>query len=180
MPKGVYPRRPRTAKPVKRAAAAKPAAPAKPVAPARPTTNKWEFIESDPTLVRLNAERKEMYSRRDDLKREISAAFRKIRQYEDAINVLEDKVVEYQDCDESEETIVHKITGHYAECFASSFSNICEDMRQQSIAKCREIAEKSAEVEALTAKADANWELAKAQHQAAEKDWNALISEVAK
>ena len=123
MPKGVYPRR-RSAKPAK---PAKPAAQPKPVVP--PNVTKWEYMDADPEIKRLDLERKEMYSKRDDFKQAVSAAFRKLQNYENAINVLSEKVYEYQACDESEEKVVLNITGHHAECWASGFSEVMDDLR---------------------------------------------------
>jgi hypothetical protein len=167
MPKGVYPRR-KVGRPAK--AAPKP----EPKVDPRASLSFSDYIDSDPEVVRLNKERKGYYERRDELKRDITRALDKIQQYENAINVLEDKVIEFQDCDEDEEMVVHKITGHYAECFAHGFGSVCSDLRDLTIAKSAEIANKGAEVTLLTKQADENWTETMAHRERARNEWQAL------
>lgn len=173
MPKGVYPRR-RSAKPAKSAKPAAQPKPATPVTPAVPTgVTKWEYMDADPEIKRLDLERKEMYSKRDDLKQAVSAAFRKLQNYENAINVLSEKVYEYQACDESEEKVVLNITGHHAECWASGFSEVMDDLRALSIACSKDIVARTAEAEDLQKQADANWEVTKARRAVLGNQWDA-------
>jgi hypothetical protein len=167
MPKGVYPRR-KVGRPAKAAPMPEPK-----VDP-RASWSLCEYIDSDPEVIRLNEERKAYYEHRDELKRDITKALHKIRQYEDAINVLEDKVIEYQDCDEDEEKVVHKITGHYAECFAHGFGSVCSDLRDLTIAKSAEVGSKGAEVTLLTKQADENWTETMAHRERARSEWKAL------
>lgn len=166
MPKGVYPRR-KVGRPAK--AAVKP----EPKVDPRASLSLYDYIDSDPEVVRLNEERKGYYERRDELKRDVTRALDKIQQYENAINVLEDKVIEYQDCDEDEEKVVHKITGHYAECFAQGFGSVCSDLRDLTIAKSAEIGNKGAEITLLTKQADENWTETIAHRERARNEWQA-------
>lgn len=171
MPKGVYPRR-RSAKPAKPAKpAAKPAAPTIPVVPTGVT--KWEYMDADAEIKRLDEERKQMYAKRDDLKQAVSAAFRKLQNYENAINVLGEKVCAYQDCNDSEEAVVRDITGHWAECWASGFSEVMDDLRALSIACSKDIVAKTAEAETAQQQADANWEVTKARRAILAHQWDA-------
>ena len=168
MPKGVYPRR-KLGRPAK--AAAKPAAPAKPVVPAG--MSKWEYIDADTEIIRLNAERKEFYTKRDDLKSDVSKALRKLQTYENAINVLYDKVSSYQCSDESEDKAVHEITGHYAECWASGFSDVMDELRGLSLKRSKEAFTKSEEAEEMDRRAEANWEATKALRAKLGDQWDA-------
>jgi hypothetical protein len=167
MPKGVYLRR-KVGRPAK--AAPKP----EPKVDPRADLSLSDFIDSDPDVVRLNEERKAYYEHRDELKRDIRKALNMIRHYEDAINVLEDKVIEYQDCDEEEEKVVYKVTGHYAECFAHGFGSVCSDLRDLTIAKSAEVGNKGAEVTRLTKQADDNWTETMAHRERARNEWKAL------
>lgn len=171
MPKGVYPRR-RSAKPAK--PAAKPAKPATPITPVIPTgVTKWEYMDADPEIKRLDVERKQLFTKRDDLKQAVSAAFRKLQNYENAINVLGEKVCAYQDSTDSEEAVVRDITGHWAECWASGFSEVMDDLRALSIACSKDIVARTAEAEDLQKQADANWEVTKARRAVLGDQWDA-------
>lgn len=173
MPKGVYPRR-RSAKPAKPAKPAAKSPAAKPVTPVVPTgVTRWEYMDADSEIKRLDLERKEMYSKRDDLKQAVSAAFRKLQNYENAINVLSEKVYEYEACDESEEKVVLNITGHHAECWASGFSEVMDGLRALSIACSKDIVARTAEAEDLEKQADANWEVTKARRAVLGDQWDA-------
>ena len=167
MPKGVYPRR-KVGRPAK--AAVKP----EPKVDPRASLSLYDYIDSDPEVVRLNEERKGYYEHRDELKRDITRALDKIQQYENAINVLEDKVIEFQDSDYEQDKAVHKITGYHAELFAQGFSSVCSDLRDLTIAKSAEIASKGAEVTLLTKQADENWTETMAHRERARNDWKAL------
>ena len=167
MPKGVYPRR-KVGRPAK--AAVKP----EPKVDPRASLSVCEYIDSDPEVVRLNEERKGYYERRDELKRDITRALDKIQQYENAINVLEDKVIEFQDSDYEQDKAVHKITGYHAELFAQGFSSVCSDLRDLTIAKSAEVASKGAEVTLLTKQADENWTETMAHRERARTEWKAL------
>lgn len=175
MPKGVYPRR-RSAKPAKPAAkstAAKSTA-AKPTIPVVPAgVTKWEYMDADSEIKRLDVERKQIFAKRDDLKQAVSAAFRKLQNYENAINVLGEKVCAYQDCNDSEEAVVRDITGHWAECWASGFSEVMDDLRALSIACSKDIVARTAEAEDLQKQADANWEVTKARRAVLGDQWDA-------
>jgi hypothetical protein len=172
MPKGVYPRR-RSAKPAKPAAkpAAKSPAPAPQLVP--PNVTKWEYMDADPEIKRLDVERKQLFTKRDDLKQAVSAAFRKLQNYENAINVLGEKVCAYQDSTDSEEAVVRDITGHWAECWASGFSEVMDDLRALSIACSKDIVARTAEAEDLQKRADANWEVTKARRAVLGDQWDA-------
>ena len=173
MPKGVYPRRrsAKPAKPAKPAVQPKPAKPTTPVIPAGVT--KWEYMDADAEIKRLDVERKQMYAKRDELKQAVSAAFRKLQNYENAINVLSEKVCAYQDCNDSEEAVVRDITGHWAECWASGFSEVMDDLRALSIACSKDIVARTAEAEELQKQADANWEVTKARRTVLGDQWDA-------
>lgn len=168
MPRGVYPRR-KPGRPAK--AAVKPAAPAKSVVPVG--MSKWEYIDADTEIIRLNAERKELYAKRDDLKSDVSKVLRKLQTYENAINVLADKVTSYQCSDESEDKAVHEITGHYAECWASGFSDVMEELRGLSLKCSKEAFTKSEEAEEMERTAEANWEATRTRRAKLGDQWDA-------
>ena len=171
MPKGVYPRR-KVGRPAK---AANPAAPAKPVVPADMT--RWEYIDADTEIIRLNGERKDLYTKRNDLKSEVSKALRKLQTYENAINVLADKVSHFQCSDESEDNAVHNITGHYAECWASGFGDVMDELRTLSLKCSKDAWTKSEEAQELDRKADANWEETKTLRTKRGEEWDKAKAE---
>ena len=175
MPKGVYPRR-RVGRPAK--AAAKPAAPAKPVIP--DGMSRWEYIDADTEVIRLNEERKDLHAKRDDLRSEVSKALRKLQTYENAINVLADKVSSFQCSDEFEDKAVHNITGHYAECWAGGFSDVMDELRILSLKCSKDACIKSEEAEELERKADANWEVTKAIRAKRAEEWDKAKAEQVK
>ena len=174
MPKGVYPRR-RVGRPAK---AAKPAAPAKPVIP--PDMPRWEYIEADAEIKRLKAERKELHTKRDDLRNEVTKALRKAQTYENAINVLADKVTSFQISDEAEDRAVFQITGHYAECWAGGFTDVIEELRVLSLRCSKEAVTKSEEGEALERQAQANLEQAQALRDKLGEQWDKAKAEQVK
>lgn len=167
MPKGVYPRR-RVGRPAK---AAKPAAPAKPVIPAG--MSRWAYIDADTEIARLNDERKELYTKRNDLDREVSKALRKLQTYENAINVLDDKVCAYQYTSESDEEVVLQVTGHHAECWAHGFKEVVDELRGLSLQCSKEAFTKSEEADELKRQAEANWETAVKRREQLGKEWDA-------
>jgi len=174
MPKGVYPRR-RVGRPAK---AAKPAAPAKPVIP--DGMSRWDYIDTDTEVTRLNAERKELHTKRDDLRSEVTKALRKLQTYENAINVLADKVSSFQCSDEFEDKAVHNITGHYAECWASGFSDVMDELRTLSLKCSKDACAKSEEADELERKADANWEVTKTLRTKRGEEWDNAKAELEK
>ena len=137
MPKGVYPRRPRTAKPMKRAAAAKPAAPKPDARAALPV---MEFIDTDPAVVRFEDERGTLAARCNDLQVQLERAIHKFTSLERAIGILSDKVTDYEVSDDEDDKIFRNYTGEYLECVASGFADVCADLRQSSVITAAQIA----------------------------------------
>ena len=174
MPKGVYPRR-RVGRPAK---AAKPAAPAKPVIPL--DMPRGQYIDADVEIQRLDAERKELYTKKDDLRREVGKALQKLQTYETAINVLADKVGAYQISDEEEERAVYNMTGHYAECWASGFTEVMDELRTLSLNCSKEAWTKNEDVKEVERKAEANWEVTKAIRAKRAEEWDKAKAEQVK
>jgi len=143
MPKGVYPRRPRTAKPAKRLAAAKPAAPkpdARAALTARASLPLIEFIDTDPAVVRFEDERDTLATRCTDLQTHLDTAIHKFTSLERAISILSDKVTDYEISDDEDDKIIRNYTGEYLECIASGLADICTDLRQTNVIRAAQIA----------------------------------------
>jgi len=166
MPRGVYPRRPRTARPI---ATTKKSASTQPDPRLKGTI--WEYVDTDPEVLTLDHKRKELAELLKDSERQAETAMRKVLAYRRSINLLENQVTNYEISDEGEAKVVMELTGEYAECVADGFHTVAQDLQITVIAESRNFVKHSeiaTELKATSDKLFQKWVDARTR---ARKEW---------
>jgi len=134
MPRGVYPRRPRTARPI---ATTKKSASTQPDPRLKQTI--WEYMDSDPEVVRLDGKRKELKELQDQARRSSINATHKVAGYHRAIQVLQNQISAYECSSNEEEATIKEMTGEHLECIADSFVVVSKELYASLVDQSREV-----------------------------------------
>jgi hypothetical protein len=173
MPRGVYPRRPRMAKPV-----VKKQVPAQP--DPRLNGDVWEYMDTDSEVLTLAHKRKELDELLKDSERQAETAMRKVLAYRRSINVLENQVSNYEVSDEGEVETVRELTGEYAECAADGFRTVAQALQTTVIEESRNFVKYSDTATELKATADKLFQKWSAARTRARKEWEDHQAKLAK
>lgn len=166
MPKGVYPRRPRTAKPV---AVAKKQAPKQPDPRLKSTV--WEYMESDPEVVALTKKRAELNELRTEAKRQAVSSSHKIADYYRSIRVIQNQVDAYECSSDNEDSAVKELTGECMECVVDGFTSVIDELHEKLAMKARKLVKFSDAATELDQSIDELFKKWSAARTRARKEW---------
>ena len=175
MPKGVYPRRPRAAKPV---SVTKKQAPKQPDPRLKQTI--WEYMDSDPEVVRLEDKRKELKELHDEARRSSINATHKVATYHRAIQVLQNQISAYECSSNEEEATVKEMTGEHLECIADSFVEVSKELYTSLVTQSREVVKHHDTAEELDQTRDELFKKWSAARTRARKEWEDHQAKLAK
>ena len=175
MPRGVYPRRPRTARPI---ATTKKSASTQPDPRLKQTI--WEYMDSDPEVIALTSKRAELNELRTEAKRQAVSSSHKIADYYRSIRVIQNQLNAYECSSEDEDKSAERLTGECMECVADGFTSVIDELHEKLVMKARKLVKFSDAATELDQSIDELFKKWSAARTRARKEWEDHQAKLAK